>query len=350
MAPGLIYSVISPLILIFNIITFALFWVAYRYNTLYVTKNMFDTGGLLYPRAINQLFTGLYVMELCMIGLFFLVRDTQDRVACRGQAIVMIIVTIFTAVYQYLLNEAFGPLFKYIPVSLEDNAAERERDFHERLLARRREMGEDEDELESIKHVRNETVGRGPFLGIESDATPGETDEERSRKHRAAVKARQAEEDKLPKSEKLHPPSILFSRKRSLPTLEYEMPKPNRAKTMTAKQHVERYGETDAESQRHLDNGRALFLGLHDKLEDLTEDERDWLVTHAFRHEALRAKRPVVWIPRDTLGVSDDEVHRTQLFSKNIWISNQHTGLDSKCKVVFGRSPPDFSELDLIRL
>ena len=35
---GLIYSIISPLIMIFNIITFTLFWFAYRYNTLYVTK------------------------------------------------------------------------------------------------------------------------------------------------------------------------------------------------------------------------------------------------------------------------------------------------------------------------
>lgn len=56
--------------MIFNIITFSLFWLVYRYNTLYVTKFRFDTGGLLYPTAINQLFTGLYLMELCLIGLF----------------------------------------------------------------------------------------------------------------------------------------------------------------------------------------------------------------------------------------------------------------------------------------
>ena len=62
---GLIYSVISPLILIFNIITFGLFWLVYRYNTLYVTKFRQDTGGLLFPKAINHTFTGLYFMELC---------------------------------------------------------------------------------------------------------------------------------------------------------------------------------------------------------------------------------------------------------------------------------------------
>lgn len=56
--------------MIFNIITFSLFWLVYRYNTLYVTKFRFDTGGLLYPTAINQLFTGLYLMELCLMYVF----------------------------------------------------------------------------------------------------------------------------------------------------------------------------------------------------------------------------------------------------------------------------------------
>ena len=114
---GLIYSVISPLILIFNIITFSLFWLVYRYNTLYVTKFRFDTGGLLYPTAINQLFTGLYVMELCLVGLFFLVRDADDAgnavgTPCKGQAIIMIVCLVFTVIYQFLLNRAFGPLFR----------------------------------------------------------------------------------------------------------------------------------------------------------------------------------------------------------------------------------------------
>ena len=53
---GLIYSVISPLILVFNIVTFSLFWFVYRYNTMFVTRFTKDTGGLLYPNAINFTF------------------------------------------------------------------------------------------------------------------------------------------------------------------------------------------------------------------------------------------------------------------------------------------------------
>lgn len=81
---GLIYSVVAPIILVFNIITFCLFWFVYRYNTLYATGFRLDTGGLLFPRAINQLFVGLYVMELSLAGLFFLVRDESNFAACRS--------------------------------------------------------------------------------------------------------------------------------------------------------------------------------------------------------------------------------------------------------------------------
>lgn len=96
--------------------------------------------------------------------------------------------------------------------------------------------------------------------------------------------------------------------------------------------------------------GEALFAGINDEIEDLTPDERDKLVQRAFQHEALRARRPVIWIPRDDLGVSDDEIYRTQNLSKYIWISNEFTGLDSGGRVVYRRSPPDFSEVDLIEL
>ena len=108
----------------------------------------------------------------------------------------------------------------------------------------------------------------------------------------------------------------------------------------------------DVESQKTGSDriGEALFSGLNDEIEDLTPEERDKLVRRAFQHQALRAKRPVIWIPRDELGISDDEILQTQKLSKHIWISNEYTGLDGKGRVVYRRSPPDFSEVDLIEL
>jgi hypothetical protein len=104
--PELIYSIIASLILLLSSITFDLFWMMFRYNLLYVTVSRPNTRDLLYPTALNQLFTDVYVMELCMMSLFFLVRDNHNRAACVGQAVIMIIATAMTLVFQLVLNDA----------------------------------------------------------------------------------------------------------------------------------------------------------------------------------------------------------------------------------------------------
>lgn len=212
-----------------------------------MTKFRSDTGGLLFPTAVNQLFVGLYFMEACLIGLFFLVTnaDAQGHPTsgspCKVQAILMIVVLILTILYQFLLSNNFSPLYRYMPITLEDDAVERSAEF---------------GRAEEMRRMDEEHGG--------ADNSPTSANVE--------------------------------------------------------------------------------------GLEDLTPTERDFLVQRAFQHQALRAKRPVIWIPRDDLGVADDEVYRTQRASKHIWISDQYTALDSKARVVYRRSPPDFSEVDLINL
>lgn len=58
----------------------------------------------MFPKAINQLFTGVYFLELSLIGLFFLVRNAKGEVACVPQAIIMIVMALFTLIYQIMLN------------------------------------------------------------------------------------------------------------------------------------------------------------------------------------------------------------------------------------------------------
>ncbi|KAL4910330.1 hypothetical protein BDW74DRAFT_50856 [Aspergillus multicolor] len=356
---GLIYSVIAPLIMVFNVITFGLFWFVYRYNTLYVTKFRFDTGGLLFPRAINQLFTGIYVMELSLIGLFFLVRDTHGAVSCKGQAIIMIIMTVLTVGFQLLLNDAFGPLIRYLPVTLEDDAVRRDEEF---ARVQRARLGLDDDEEEE---------GEG-----EPDTLEHQLKERERAEFEANEEARDIEMRKLEggvnrrasglrhKGQRLDPATAAnlnaSSRRPSWATQTAQSPHrrskffgANSAESVPTIQRMREKLDKDAEAQGpvtgHTRNS-ALFAGIHDELEDLTPDERDQLVQRAFQHDALRSKRPVIWIPRDDLGVSDDEIYRTQRFSKHIWISNEYQALDGKCRTIFSRSPPDFSEVDLIQL
>ena len=289
---GIVYSVISPLILVFNMITFSLFWIVYRYNLLFVVNFRFDTGGLLFPQAINQLFTGIYVMEVCLIGLFFLVRDAQGRVACAPHGIIMIVATIFTVIFQYMLNQAFGPLLTYLPITLEDDAAIRDEEFAREQDAERR------------KHL----LGGQEHAG----ANLNELLEARERAESDGIELR----------------------------------------TMDASQ-TRRDPDSAGDGSLAGSGDKPaveLFQNIADEIEDLTPEERDRLVARAFQHPAIRAKRPVIWIPRDDLGVSDDEIRRTMKLSDKVWISNEYAGLDARCRVKYSRSPPDFDMRDLVEL
>ncbi|PWY93185.1 DUF221-domain-containing protein [Aspergillus sclerotioniger CBS 115572] len=337
---GLIYCVIAPLILIFNVITFGLFWFVYRYNTLYVTKFRFDTGGLLFPRAINQLFTGLYVMELSLIGLFFLVRDTQGEVACEGQAIIMIIVLFLTAGYQFLLNDAFGPLFRYLPITLEDDAVRRDEEFARAQRARLGLPNEEEDPAETIEHQLAEhehqqhevdRMSRDIEMKTLESSSDRQSHHHMQRPHLGPHRTSWAD-----RSPNRRSPYYKTHSDTQVPSVQ------------RLRDKIAQDAEAQGPPSRNL--GPTLFAGIHDELEDLTPDERDQLTQRAFQHDALRAKRPVIWIPRDDLGISDDEVYRTQRFSKHIWVSNEYQALDGKCHTIFSRSPPDFSEVDLIQL
>ncbi|GAB1318961.1 Phm7-similarity to hyp1 [Madurella fahalii] len=327
---ALIYSIVAPLISLFAIITFSLLWVAHRYNMLYVTRFKTDTGGVLYPRAINQTFTGLYVMELCLIGLFFLAEDEAGFNTCIPQAIIMIITLFLTILYQYVLNGSFGPLLRYLPITFEDEAVLRDEAF-QRAQARRLGLLDDDDdeaatlnrisgahdddiELEKLGNKKHGTNGSvlgkfNPVKGIAHASTW------------AARGGKQIRQATFGKAEDSLRTAALYRKQRR---------------------------QKDLEAQRAM--GDALFGGYSDVIEDLTPEERDVLVRKAFQHSALRARRPVVWIPRDDLGISDDEIRRTNDFSEYISITNEGTALDSRVRVVYGRNPPDFSEVDLINL
>jgi hypothetical protein len=334
---ALIYSIVAPLISLFAIITFSLLWVAHRYNMLYVTRFKTDTGGVLYPRAINQTFTGLYVMELCLVGLFFLAEDENGKNVCFPQGIIMIVALILTALYQYVLNSSFGPLLRYLPITFEDEAVLRDEAF-QRAQARRLGLLADDDEATALNQSN-------PAGGAAA----------------AAAAADDIELEKLRGSSHNRTGSVLnrFNPAKGIAhasTWAARGGKQIRAATFgraeeslrTAAQYRKQRRQKDLEAQRAM--GDALYGGYCDVIEDLTPEERDVLVKKAFQHSALRARRPVVWIPRDDIGVSDDEIRRTNEFSEYISITNEGTALDSRVRVLYGRNPPDFSEVDLINL
>ncbi|EME78489.1 uncharacterized protein MYCFIDRAFT_58545 [Pseudocercospora fijiensis CIRAD86] len=111
------YAAIAPLVMGFAAIGLSLFYFAYRYNLLFVSNASIDTKGLVYPRALKHLFVGLYVAEVCLIGLFAIA--TGSSIGALGPLILMIVFLIFTALYHISLNSAMDPLLNYLPKSLD---------------------------------------------------------------------------------------------------------------------------------------------------------------------------------------------------------------------------------------
>ncbi|KZL88348.1 duf221 domain-containing protein [Colletotrichum incanum] len=327
---ALVYSVVAPLISLFAVLTFSLLWFAQRYSMLYVTRFESDTGGVLYPRAINQTFTGLYVMEACLAGLFFIVVDEHGNNTATPQGAIMLVTLFLTAIYQISLNTSFSPLFRYLPITVEDEAVLRDEAF-QRAQNRRLGLANDDNDFEDEKTpMTNGDVPRAEPRDIELQRMENGGAPQRKPSTMRRVK------------------NVGHWAKREGKNLRSKTWNMGAAPVHTAAEYRRQQRNKDLEAQRAL--GEALYGGFHDEIEDLTPAERDALVKNAFKHYALRARAPAVWIPRDDIGVSDDEIRRTKEYSEHIWISNEGTALDSKIRVVYGANPPDFSEIDIINL
>ena len=239
--PGLTYSIIAPLIILFSVAMFGLFWLVFRYNLLYVSASPCDTGGQLYPTALKQLFTGVYVLELCLIGLFLSIRNDQDAFTGISQAVVMIIATVLTVVYQLILQNTFSSSLSYLPVSTG---------FRD---------------------------GNGEEKNGNRYSTPG-LDGIRSLVHRC-----------------------------------YGWMKPSEEVPRDLRESIEEF----AQNQVNAENRRG------------------------YKHEAVDYHSPVVWIPRDDLGVSEDEIVSARDRARDIRVSNEFAHLDIRGRLEI--SPNVFS-------
>ncbi|KAJ4341747.1 hypothetical protein N0V95_007139 [Ascochyta clinopodiicola] len=344
-AIGIIYSVISPLIMIMMLITFCLFWFTYRYQMIYVSYAKAETNGLIFPKAINQLFTGLYFLELCLVGLFFL----QDDRTCVPHAIIMIVVLAFTVLYQFALNRAFGPLFTYLPITFEDEAVERDEEFqraqagrwakdedaeHESLVGEHAAQAAEERERAHMEEMDRLDAQRTPS-GKDNDAYElKEFDSpERSRKTNWANKSHTSVNDSrsrsrshtTPKKKHRKAPLDVFADtlKRGLDDVTDGMARPVR----------------DIESQ--VLPTANLFDDIDDELQDIEPEARQKLIKRSFQHPATRTIQPAVWVPHDELGVAKDEIQRTSAFSQQIWITSVNARLDGGGRVMYRGLPPD---------
>ncbi|RMZ72183.1 hyp1 [Pyrenophora seminiperda CCB06] len=220
------YACIAPLVLGFAAIGIAIFYFSYRYQLLYTVQPKIDTKGHAYTLALQQLLTGVYIAELCLIGLFSLRNAT-------GPLFMLIVLFFATAVSNYTMNRYLAPLEEFMPADLAPQS-------------------EDDEQA--------------PLL---SSAEEGDSDVLRRAEQRI---------DRV--SERTHVPARVIS-----PLARFLQP------------HV---FASHAAMKQWLRDGDFDF---DDEPQYKEEDMKK-----AYLNPAFTSKTPVIWLARDSIGVSKNEI------------------------------------------
>ncbi|KAF8221509.1 DUF221-domain-containing protein [Tricholoma matsutake] len=116
------YSIISPIINGLACATFFLFYMLYKYLFLWVYEqpSTSDTGGLFFPKAIQHIFVGMYVQQVCMAALFFLAQNQNKKPGAVPEGALMVVLIVITVFFNIILNHSYGPLLHALPLSLAD--------------------------------------------------------------------------------------------------------------------------------------------------------------------------------------------------------------------------------------
>ena len=326
---GLSYAIISPLIMIFVITTFSLFYFTYLHNFLYVYEFTTDTGGLAFPRALYQTMTGLYFAEICLIGLFFI------NSGARAQGFVMVLVLFITVLFQIKLTQFFDPLITYLPVDIQEELASQ-------VQKQKLNDGRRLDEEEVFQEQREDKGGFGDTSLIpeakscivDASSSPGVPPQVNRPESPESSKAINDNKD-MPDS-KATPDDDSEPRRR--PSILQRVRRMNEKINIRGltKRHAK-----DEEEDENVDTSLARKFAY-----ELTHEE---LTALAFQHEALRARPPILWIPEDELGIAKDEIRHTKLESGGeIEITSRGAKLDDKGKIVWLQNPPDYVYMPII--
>ena len=316
----MIYSVIAPLMLIFISGAFILFWFAYRHNYYFVQRVKVDTHGMLFEMALSQLFAGIYVLEVSLIGLFFLVEDSAGKVACTPQAIIMIVALAITAVFHYVLEHTLEPLYELLPVSLEDQAADTEK----RLLLDLVDDGLRVDEDPGIHDSDDVELPTSTLDSEKPDHTDGTVhSHERSTKlpddyhqqgpTRTAANARKT--------------MVRLNKRIAAKLARSEIHAPGREAISSRVEAAEQLGAALAEYP--------------DELTDLSAKDREAELKVAYQDPITREPTPIIWIPQDSAGISEDMINRARKYGEHLEYSNAGALLTKANKCEITRPAPD---------
>jgi calcium permeable stress-gated cation channel len=309
------YSLIAPIILGVAAIGLSIVYITYKYNLLYVYSSERDTRGLHYPKALTHTLTGLYLSEICLVGLFGLK-------GAYGPVVMTFGLIIFTSLVHVSLNDALSPLLYNLPRTL---AAEEElrKLGNDPFLAANLADIHDSDPTPDTEALDGDATYDSDF--DPSDPSPVSHGEQSTR----ALPIEGA--DKALSLSK-HTLSTLLRKKlnktpipRLLKLFDFWSPlitpDPNQNPNFILRfLHPEIF-----ESYHVLRDAMPADLRELDPTAAYSSLEGQSVLKDAYSPPAIKARSPRLWIPRDMAGVSAQEVRQS---GKVVEIRDEGASLD----------------------
>ncbi|KAI8374659.1 uncharacterized protein BYT42DRAFT_577150 [Radiomyces spectabilis] len=275
---GLEYAVIAPLILPFVCLYFYLQYFVYLYQFLYVYEMQYETFGRAFPRAIRHVYIGMFTWQLTMIGLFVLQGDAIP------QLVIMIITLVVSCCALYLYDISFQPLFKYLPVETINI---------EEAKKRESQLFNDNSKDQMVK--------------------AGESSKDEDRKALTEVDASDSSSSRFTAdSNGLH--------HRTTARSSAENDEDALLKSVDAYAVRDKLSNTIDVKAKHIEDSR--------NPDDTKKDEQSFVKTAkdmyevvSYMNPALTAMQPIVWLPQDELGITQNTME--QLQADNIHTSDR---------------------------
>ncbi|KAF9281986.1 hypothetical protein BGZ68_006289 [Mortierella alpina] len=279
---GLVYSTIAPLILPFVAFYFIMYYRVYRHQFLYVYKQPVETGGLAFPIAVRHAYTGIFIAEVTVFGIFLL-KGIQNAIP---QLILLLLLIICTSFSLSNLKEAFDPLVTYLPMAL----------FSEDLRIGRNGVVTEGDAKESGGRIEDEELAptgeKSSMIALQS--LPPQ--DHRSEKDTLAVGKQEYDEV-----------ATVSSQLPAFPT-----PNPSEVDSASLSRQSHHHPTTAMSVDRPpvARQGGLAHEETFQQAESPEEIELRRLQQQAYCHPALYKQQTPIWLPMDERGLVSEEIQR----------------------------------------
>ncbi|GMM37354.1 Rsn1 protein [Saccharomycopsis crataegensis] len=335
MVISLAYSIISPIVLLFTAVGFAILYVSYLYYLCYVSDNSSkDNRGIHYPRALFQTIVGIYIGQICLLGLFVVAKAW-------GPVIIVAIALGITAVVHINLNSAFDKLITALPIDAMkslDGVSETPSFFQQLHLGGISDMTDNNDSSINKKIL--------PRLSESTDYDTSKlTDKE--------ALVRLSHDEYYNESTNLHDDEDKNFAKPTLAGIVEKYDTLANVPLLAEGSKDRSYEKRDNIVMRFFKPHIYLSYRYckrtlpeiynHVDINDLDEEAND----KAYNYPAVYAPPPVVWIPRDKMGLSKSLIKD---FEGVIEISDDGATFDEDDKIIFVGAPPEYEGREKVQL